>query len=161
MKLSTLKKLIKEEFLKEIKVDRHPLTTNEDMDALNVFIEQYGEGHGHGGYDQFSLYEPQSETFELSNYLDNLDSDEYLAISHLLNKPGTHILDDFYGYTCPGTPSNALYTKVIIDEKDQSVTIQIPYIDNTRGRYYVGWFDANGKYHPDTEHFDENGNMAN
>jgi hypothetical protein len=161
MKLSTLKKLIKEEFLKEIKVDRHPLTTNEDMDALDILIGQFGEEHGHGGYDQFSLYEPQSETFELNNYSDDLDSDEYLAIGYLLNKPGTHVLNDFYGYTCPGAPSDALYTKVIIDRGDQSVTIQIPHLDNAWHNYYVGWFDTGGKYHSDTEHFDENGNMAN
>jgi hypothetical protein len=161
MKLSILKQLIKEEILKEIKVDRHPLTTNEDIDALKILMEKFGEGHGHGGYDQFSLYEPQSETYELNYYLDDPDSDEYLAISHLLNKPGTHVLDDFYNYTCPGAPKDAAFTRVIIDREDQSVVIQIPYIDNTWHNYYVGWFDTGGKYHPNTENFDEDGNMAN
>jgi hypothetical protein len=158
MKLNRLKQIIKEEILREIRVDRHLLTTNEDIDALEILIGQFGET---GGYGQFSLYEPQSETYKLNNYSDDPDSDDYLAIKHLLNKSGTHVLNDFYGYTCPGAPSDALYTKVIIDGEDQSVTIQSPHIDNTWHNYYIGWFDTGGKYYPDTENFDEDGNMAN
>lgn len=134
--------------------------TYEDIEALNILTEGFGDGDS--GFD---LYDPLSETYELEDYEDlDEDADSLLSIQHLLNKPSrTYVAKDIFDFTngrdensAPGAPHDSFYTAVRVDKENKKITVYSPYI--SEDSKYVGWFDSGGEYHPDTKHFDEDGN---
>jgi hypothetical protein len=123
---------------------------------------------------EVDLYNPPEITYDLkyindeiednisSEYADDLKQivslmkqypNDKIFVSTVYNNP-----DDPDGLgTCPGAPKNAFYALVRINK--DNITLSTPDIDGS-GEYCVGWFDSTGKYHPDTENFDEEGNMV-
>lgn len=131
-----------------------------DIEALKTLTYAFGDEDS--GFD---LYDPLSETYELENYEEDLDEDDelLLAMQYLLNKPSrTYVAKDIFNFTnggdkhsAPKAPRNAFYTAVKIDGENKSITVYSPYI--SENEKYVGWFDSKGNYHPDVEHFTEDG----
>ena len=152
--------------LNEIKVKAPNTFSQDDIEFLNILAdESYGEG-----VSEIDIYEPLSETYDLEDFEytpeeDDYDSKRHIAIKHFLKNfnSGVYILPDTNsnlfgrGWEAPGAPANnAYYTRVTIDQDNQLVQIETPYIGDD-GEYYVGWFDSDTNYHPDTANFTKNG----
>jgi hypothetical protein len=152
--------------LNEIKVKAPNTFSQDDIEFLNILAdESYGES-----VSVIDIYEPLSETYDLEDFEytpeeDDYDSKKHIAIKHFLKNfsSGIYILPDtnsnLFGreWEAPGAPANnAYYTRVTIDQDNQLVQIETPYIDDD-GEYYVGWFDSDTNYHPDTANFTEDG----
>ena len=153
--------------LKEIVVRRGNILSSEDLKNIDIVFEFFGEGNS--GFD---LHEPIIEQRDIGNYgedsgpngefefhEDEENYPEYQAFKALLKKPnGTYVGPDInHMFLCPGAPANAFYSRLDVNYSNTSLLLYEPYIDEL-GTYYVGWFDASGKYHADTTHFDEDGN---
>jgi hypothetical protein len=120
-------------------------------------------------YD-FSLYAPFSQTWGPVDEYDNTaipDKPEqaYLEITKLYNNypnPDFIVTNKIFNIkspTCPGAPFSAYGTLIEINTPDKTeVTISTPAF-SSNGKYKVGWFDSNGKYHADTKNFDKNLNF--
>lgn len=157
--------------LKEINIVRGGIIlTPKDIENINlVFSDDYGSYRS-----EFDLYDPVSETRTKFNfgegnadhyepYEELEDYPQYQAFLDLSRKPqGTYVGPDIWNMgKCPGAPSDAFYICLDIGTDDYyyntpSITLSTP--DASEEGILVGWFDIRGIYHPDTIHFDEDGN---
>jgi hypothetical protein len=146
--------------LNEIKVNPPLSFSQQDMEALDVLVEFYGEGDS--GFD---LYEPMGELYNLDNYEPNDEehgnphqNKQYKALKHLLTKPsGVYLIPRLFSFPpAPGAPEKTYDARVTINREYEFVKVETPYLDN-EGSYSVGWFGADKEYYPDTVNFDEDG----
>jgi hypothetical protein len=119
---------------------------------------------------EFSLYTPFYQIWGPVDEYDNTESPiesekAYLEITKLYrNHPNpdfivTNKIFNIKSPACPGAPSSAYGTLIEINTPDETeVTISTPAFSSD-GKYKVGWFDSNGKYHADTKNFDKNLNF--
>lgn len=146
--------------LNEIKINPPLSFSNQDIDAVNILTDGFGEGVSSPKRDY-----PLEETYSLDDYEydeeageDDYENKKSLAIKHLLTKPAqSYLIKDIFGLEdAPGAPEDAHYIRVAINKEDQSVSVESPYLDED-GEYYMGWFGRDKKYYPDTDHFTEDG----
>ena len=153
--------------LKEIRVRSGKILFPQDIKDINVAFEFFGESDS-----DFDLHKPMTE-YRDSTYYGNMTDDgfepddendpQYLAYQRLVKKPkGVYLGTDSYISPCPGAPANySFYMRLEVNFNSNDgpfIVLSIPYYDTDAGRYSVGWFDALGKYHADTAHFNEDGN---
>jgi hypothetical protein len=139
----------------------------QDIQDINVVFEFFGENDS-----DFDLHKPMTE-YRDSTYYGTMTDDgfepddendpQYLAYQRLVKKPkGVYLGTDSYISPCPGAPANySFYMRLEVNFNSNDgpfIVLSIPYYDTDAGRYSVGWFDALGKYHADTAHFNEDGN---
>jgi hypothetical protein len=134
------------------------------LDLLNPLTEFFAEGSSGVGRDETIDEEYSKERFE--DYEDNDES--YVAFKTLISTSlkGTYVTNDsFYSFNdfpCPGAPEKSYSTRIIINKEDPenpTITVSVPDLD-AEGSESMGWFDLQGNYHPDVEHFDEEGNYV-
>ena len=130
------------------------------LDLLSALTELFADGSSGVGRDKSIDEEYNKERFE--DYEDN--DVQYVAFKTLISTSltGTYVTNDsFYSFNdfpCPGAPEKSYAMRIIINKKnpeDPTITVSVPDLD---GNYSMGWFDLQGNYHPDVEHFDEEGN---
>jgi len=130
------------------------------LDLLSALTELFADGSSGVGRDKTIDEEYKKERFE--DYEDN--DVQYVAFKTLISTSltGTYVTNDsFYSFNdfpCPGAPEKSYAMRIIINKKnpeDPTITVSVPDLD---GNYSMGWFDLQGNYHPDVEHFDEEGN---
>jgi hypothetical protein len=140
-----------------------------DIEDINlVFGDDFGAGHS-----EFNLYNPISEQRTQFNFGEGTVNDfepydapeDYPAYQAFLNlsskPPGAYVASDIWGMgKCPGAPQNAFYVclEVGISPYYGTPDIILSSPDSSDEGIPVGWFDNAGKYHPDTDHFDDDGN---
>jgi hypothetical protein len=158
------------DILKEINIVRGGIILSpKDIKDINlVFSDDYGSYRS-----EFDLYNPISETrtkFDFGEgnadhyepYDEPEDYPPYQAFLDLSSKPrGFYVAHDIWNLgKCPGAPSNAFYIRLEVGTDEYyyntpSITLSSP--DASEEGIPVGWFDARGEYHPDTVHFNEDG----
>ena len=131
------KYLFNNPLLNEVKVRPAGIFSQETINALNILAdESYGED-----VSEINIYEPLSVTYNLEDFEyisdEDYDSKKHIAINYFLKNfnSGVYILPDInsnlfgQGWKAPGAPANdAYYTRVIIDQDNQLVQIEIHLI---------------------------------
>jgi hypothetical protein len=128
------------------------------------------------GFSDIDRDTPLSVDFDMNEYCDedNYDIDDYdelilepkCSILQKLFKKypngGKFVSTDVFGlydpvHFAPGTLLTNKFTELIeIDPKYKIITLSVPPLSDET--YNTGWFDRSGKYHPDTDNFDKDGN---
>jgi hypothetical protein len=134
-------------------------SSSEDIQALKDLTTTFWEGHSI--IDPDRLYTPYRQEYDLNTYTPNQDEEWMNKINYGLNyfleKPsGVMVFPDIFDTFLPppGAPQDAFYTRITINQNDQTLNVETPYIDSNR-KYYVGWFGSDKKYYPDTTNFNE------
>jgi hypothetical protein len=157
------------DILKEIKVipgyNNNGILPKQYVPFIDELTESFGEGTS--GFD---LHTPMSEAYH-SEYYEN-EEDEKATMEAFakqfngktLVSNDTNFTTDLHIKKAPGAPADSFDVAIDIEigpgneyDEDAEITVYAPYIDEN-GEYFVGWFDIKGNYHPDTAHFDEDGN---
>lgn len=132
------------------------------LNLLSTLTEFFAEGSSGGGRDETLDEEYSKERFEEYEG----DGEQYVAFQTLIltSLEGTYVTNDsFYSFNdfpCPGAPEKSYSVRIIINKEDPenpTITVSTPNI-GVDGDYSMGWFDLQGNYYPDVEHFDEKGN---
>jgi hypothetical protein len=151
------------DILKEIKTlpaKSSGMLPKEYVPLINYLTDGFGEGTS--GFELYSFLEEEY-------FSEDYEEDKKALIETLarqfnnktLVSNDTDFTTDSYIKKAPGAPSNsfnvAIKPDIDVHSGEASIVVCAPYIDED-AEYYVGWFDINGDYHPDTAHFDEDGN---
>ena len=120
--------------------------------------------------DEFELYKPFNKQYDIDDYCDEdnrftYDQSSCASIQKLFKKypnGAKFVSNDIFTYTtfAPGVLLGNKFTEYIeIIPQYGVVNVSIPnYAVLNGGECNVGWFDSSGKYHADTNNFDEDGN---
>lgn len=128
----------------------------------------------------FYLKKPMSRTENVQDMLDQnmLDQENEEKFNNFINKHPegttflTNNLDLVHSFIpAPGAPKSSYRCKITILKNyypypnnnmelspnlKNSIQVQIPHVDSD-GEYFTGWFTSDGKYHGDTQNFNEDG----
>jgi hypothetical protein len=140
--------------LKEVVLRPIPIFPERLEDALRTAIGDYTAGAS----DPSNISEPYEETFKIKNDINWQEVDKAIELILKELSEGTYLGPELLGFGSIGAPASAYFSRIIIH--DNKITVQSPHPD-TDYEYYTGWFDTGGKFHVDTENFDENGNKIN
>ena len=153
--------------LKEIKVQVGNVFPSQYLESLRDLTDGFGEGTS-----DLRVDEPLTEVYDGSRYAEwGEDEAPYSDFRHLIENlgEGTYVTNDswmsFDNFPCPGAPKGAYALRVEVYKTKPFhsqyyelplIVVSTPYSDET-GEFSMGWFDASGKYHGDTEHFNNDG----
>ncbi len=142
------------DILKEIKIQNPNKLSPKEIEYLNILTENFGEG-----YSGFNLYEPISETYDLEN-IEEDEEDKLEALRYLLSqRDGIFLLKDLFDTDAPaiGAPPNVFYTRITIDQNQNEVIVDSPYLNEDER--YSGWFESDQEYYPDIKNVNEKGEI--
>jgi hypothetical protein len=142
------------DILKEIKIQNPNKLSPKEIEYLNILTENFGEG-----YSGFDLYEPISEVYDLER-IEEDEEDKLEALRYLLSqRDGIFLLKDLFDVDAPaiGAPPNAFYTRITIDQNQNEVIVDSPYLNEDER--YSGWFESDQEYYPDIKNVNEKGEI--
>lgn len=135
------------------------LFPEEYMDDLNTLTEGYLESSSPEG-----ILDPEGEIYNEERF-ENYDDEDitYAAFQNIINNvpPGVYVIPNFmFGFDpAPNAPPKSFDARITITT-DKAINVESAPIDEDGGAV-TGWFDSNGKYHPDLKAFDEEGRNRN
>lgn len=146
--------------LNEIKVNK-PNSARLFPEAHMGDLEAMTQGYLESSSPE-NILEPEGETYNEERFegYEGEDND-YAAFKNIIrNVPqGVYLIKDWLGFgPSPNAPSNSFDARITITS-DGAIRVDSPGMSEDGEN--AGWFDAEGKYYPDLEAFDETGRNRN
>lgn len=145
------------DILKEIKIQNPNKLSPKEIEYLKILTENFGED-----YSGFELYEPISEIYNLER-IEEYEENKLEALRYLLSqRDGIFLLKDLFDFNLDstsaiGAPPNVFYTRITIDQNQNEVIVDSPYLNEDER--YSGWFESDQEYYPDIKNVNEKGEI--